>query len=153
MPNEMMDLEQLAKYLHRDAREVSKLASRGHQPVIASVEAAVRSAARDARVEFEARVPRDLQPDRQTTDVLMHIGREAVTNAVKHADAMVVAVSLAYADGWRLLVSDEGCGFDPNAGSGGFGLGSMRRRASDLGGTLEVISAAGRGTVVESYLP
>jgi len=32
MPNEMMDLEELAKYLRRDAREVSKLASRGHLP-------------------------------------------------------------------------------------------------------------------------
>src|SRR6476620_9194972 len=32
MENEMMDLAQLASYLHRDLREVSKLASRGHLP-------------------------------------------------------------------------------------------------------------------------
>src|SRR5947209_15454073 len=32
MGNEMMDLEQLASYLQRDVREVSKLASRGHLP-------------------------------------------------------------------------------------------------------------------------
>src|SRR5437588_12335116 len=32
MSNETMDLEQLASYLHRDVREVSKLASRGHLP-------------------------------------------------------------------------------------------------------------------------
>src|SRR5262249_25415501 len=32
MSNEMMDLEQLASYLHRDVREVTRLASRGHLP-------------------------------------------------------------------------------------------------------------------------
>jgi signal transduction histidine kinase len=51
-------------------------------------------------------------------------------------------------------VSDDGCGFDPAAvGREHFGLRSMRGRAADLGGRLEVTSAPGRGTVLRVEVP
>jgi two-component system sensor histidine kinase UhpB len=53
-----------------------------------------------------------------------------------------------------VLVRDDGCGFDPTAPSGGgFGVRSMRTRAADAGGRLEITSVHGRGTVVLAEVP
>ena len=79
------------------------------------------------------RVPADAQPDEPTLDTLVHIGREAVRNAVKHADPLAIWVVLEYADEWRLQVRDEGRGFDESDTGGGFGLDSMSRHAHALG--------------------
>jgi signal transduction histidine kinase len=120
-----------------------------------AVEAGVRVAARNARVAFDAkRVRGSGQADRATRDVLVHIAREAVTNALKHADPeAVVEVVLEHDDEWRLTVRDKGCGFDPSSASAGFGLESMREGARELGGSLRIASVAGEGTVVEATLP
>jgi NarL family two-component system sensor histidine kinase LiaS len=83
----------------------------------------------------------------------VHIGREAVTNAIKHADPDAIEVVLEYGDEWRLQVHDEGRGFDASRAVHGFGLESMRERAYALGGSLRITSVAGRGTTVEAVLP
>jgi signal transduction histidine kinase len=81
--------------------------------------------------------------------------KEALNNAVKHAHATEVVVSLATkADSFVLSVKDNGCGFDPakpdvNGGRGrGNGLNNMRRRLEELGGTCVITSRAGEGTQV-----
>jgi signal transduction histidine kinase len=139
------------------AREVmSGLAGDSRKPVIEAVEASVRTAARSTPLEFDAAgVPAHEQPDRPTLEALVHISREAVTNAVKHGDPTAIEVILAYTDEWLLRVCDQGRGFDEAAGSvgGGFGLGSMARHAHALGGFLLVTSARGEGTTVEARLP
>jgi signal transduction histidine kinase len=138
------------------AREmIEGLAGRDVEPVVEAVEAVVLTAARGVPLSFDAKgVASSAQPDRLTLQTLLHVGREAVTNAVKHAESPSVEVRLAHADEWRLQVRDRGRGFDPAAGAGGFGLGSMRRHALALGGSLRVISAAeGTGTLVEVVLP
>jgi signal transduction histidine kinase len=52
----------------------------------------------------------------------------------------------------RLCVTDDGTGFDPAAPADGFGLTSMRERASSVGGALRISSWPGRGTEVEAML-
>ena len=99
------------------------------------------------------RVPADAQPDEPTLDALVHIGREAVRNAVKHADPLAIGVALEYAEEWRLQVRDDGCGFDESDTGGGFGLDSMSRHAHALGGSLRVRTAVGVGTTIEAILP
>jgi signal transduction histidine kinase len=67
-----------------------------------------------------------------------------------------VSVVLRYEGGLRLMVSDNGRGFEAEHPAGrldSFGLTSMRERAMALGGQLEVRSAHGRGTEVEVVLP
>ena len=58
-------------------------------------------------------------------------------------------------DGLRLVITDEGDGFDGNfkSDTGGFGLASVRQRLELYGGTLQVISALGNGTRATVRLP
>ncbi len=77
---------------------------------------------------------------------------EAMTNAVRHADACTVDVLLrATTDALVVRVEDDGTGIRPDAG-GGVGLVSMRERATELGGWCTV-TPSGRGTVVLAHLP
>lgn len=140
------------------ARDViGGLVGRDREPVVEAIEGVVLSAARGVPLSFDAeRVVGSEQPDHLTLRTLLHVGRETVTNAVKHADPPLVEVCLARADEWRLQVRDHGRGFDPTAiDGGGFGIQSMRRHAEALGGSLRIVSAPGgsAGTLVEVVLP
>jgi signal transduction histidine kinase len=138
------------------ARDViGGLVGRDCKPVVEAVEAVVRTAARSVPLSFDANgVTTSVQPDQLTLETLVHVGREAVTNVVKHADASTVEVRLLHADEWRLQVRDHGRGFDPAEIDGGFGLESMRRHAQTLGGSLRIVSVLGTpGTLVEVVLP
>lgn len=86
---------------------------------------------------------------------LLRIIQEALTNARKHAHATHVRVSLAARDGTtEVTIADDGQGFDPGQVEGdGFGLRFMRERAQAVGGSLQVHSAAGRGTSVLVQVP
>jgi signal transduction histidine kinase len=88
---------------------------------------------------------------------ILRIGREAITNSVRHSGASNLLVSLKcerYT--LKLRVEDDGCGFEPGTnGSSGkhFGLIGMVERARSTGGTLKVESKPGRGTVIEAIVP
>jgi signal transduction histidine kinase len=85
-------------------------------------------------------------------DELYRIAQEALNNALKHAAPTAVRVTIRAEDKRLcLVVEDNGRGFDPqSAGSeGGLGLISIRERTQKLGGTLEIISAPGKGTTVK----
>jgi signal transduction histidine kinase len=138
------------------AREVvGGLVSQNYRPVVETVETVVRTAARSVPLSFDsAGVPASSQPDQLTLETLVHVGREAVTNAVKHADSLFVEVLLDHGDEWRLQVRDHGHGFDLADTGRGFGLDSMQRHAEALGGSLRITSAIGAaGTMVEAVLP
>ncbi len=78
---------------------------------------------------------------------------ESLTNVARHAHAHHCAVVLSRSNGdLCVCVTDDGLGPD-DAATPGHGLESMRRRAADLGGTLQVGRADPRGTVVSAVLP
>ncbi len=85
-------------------------------------------------------------------DALLRIAQEALANVAKHARARRADVALAFGEGVRLTVRDDGVGFDPDAVRSGFGLAGMRARMDALGGTLEVGSSPD-GTTVTAGLP
>lgn len=86
---------------------------------------------------------------------LYRLVQEALTNVLRHAKAKTVRVSLGEADGWlQLQIRDDGQGFNPDAvGAGHHGLLGMRYRIESLGGTLQLLSTPGRGTLVLARLP
>jgi two-component system nitrate/nitrite sensor histidine kinase NarX len=94
-----------------------------------------------------------LGPDREVQ--VLHIVQEALTNVRKHSNAHTVRVLLRCerADGYRILVEDDGQGLTPNGRAPlpgeRIGLSIMHERARRLGGTLRVESDAGEGTRVE----
>lgn len=90
--------------------------------------------------------------------ILLRIGQEAIVNAVKHAGAGKIDVELIFESRHvKLRIQDDGCGFDLHQAeikdNGHFGILGMRERASQLGGSLQVNSAPGKGTDIEAKIP
>jgi signal transduction histidine kinase len=87
------------------------------------------------------------------------IVQEAVTNAVRHSRAQNVRIeTLRQEHSVVCRIRDDGQGFDSAAiiagrGSRGLGLTGMRERATTLGGTLEIDSLPGKGTLISVRLP
>jgi signal transduction histidine kinase len=74
---------------------------------------------------------------------------EALQNAARHAPGSAVRVSLAEADGQVVFsITDDGPGFDPAIAPAGSGLRNMSDRLAALGGSCQVDSAPGRGTMI-----
>lgn len=88
---------------------------------------------------------------------VLRVAQEAISNALKHSHAKKIAVKLEFAGRqFRLIVVDDGSGFDPGASSsnsGGFGLVGMRERAAEMKGDLNVCSDPVNGTKVILAVP
>lgn len=86
---------------------------------------------------------------------LFRIAQEALNNAVKHADARNLRLTLSRkADSLELRIDDDGRGFDTEAvRSAGLGLTGLQERAGILRGTLEIRSQPGQGTTVIAVVP
>lgn len=86
---------------------------------------------------------------------LFRVLQESLSNALKHAQARQVRVSLHFSDAAVLLkVHDDGRGFDPRGSRPGhYGLVNMRERANKVGGEVTVESAPGQGTEVAFRVP
>ncbi len=113
-----------------------------------------------------SRAPATLTSELEAT--AFRIVQEALTNAAKHANATKIDVTLSETDGGlRVLVRDDGRGFDPREplngpnngaaeGTGNYqhvGLRQMRERLAALRGQLTVLSRPGAGTEVRAWLP
>ncbi|MCW2737536.1 ATP-binding protein [Nocardioides sp.] len=86
-------------------------------------------------------------------EAAFRIAAESLTNVVRHSHANHCAVHLQRANGdLRVQVSDDGWGLGVDQ-SQGHGLDSMRRRATDVGGSLTIDPADPTGTVITAVLP
>jgi signal transduction histidine kinase len=108
-------------------------------------------AAQTTRITFRLEgAPRPLRAE--VADQLLRMGQEALTNALRHAQASQICVELTFAEEeLRLCVTDDGRGFamETPAPKGGFGLTGLRERAGLIGARLSVDSQPGCGTRVE----
>ena len=87
---------------------------------------------------------------------LLRIGQEALNNAIRHASAQTILLTLTYAPSQiQLQIQDDGQGFDPQLklSSGGFGMMGMQQRSDRLGGTFTISSKPGHGTEVRLTVP
>ena len=95
----------------------------------------------EVRVQGERTLPLDIE------QAAFRILQEALANIVRHSRARSAEIDLIYTGlDVTCTIRDDGIGFDPDKARDGFGLRSMRERASALGSTLEVESVAGEGT-------
>jgi signal transduction histidine kinase len=162
------DIERAREYLHRLGEigqqslkemrllvyELRPLALR-EEGFVGALNQRLDAVERRAGVEARMVTEGKLELPENVEEALYRIAQEALNNALKHAAPTSVEVTIR-ADGRRveLEVADDGRGFDLDAveGGGGMGLVSMRERAEKIGGTLQVISAAGEGTRVKVCL-
>lgn len=86
---------------------------------------------------------------------LYRMAREALANALQHAQAHRITLRLETVPAYvRLVVEDDGRGFDPSqASEGHYGLIGINERTRLLGGTLDLCSYPGNGTVVDIKVP
>jgi signal transduction histidine kinase len=109
----------------------------------------------DARVTLtfeERRAPTRLDNEVETT--VYRLVQEALSNAVKHAEARQITVEIAEADEVvTVVVSDDGSGFERAQRNEGFGLLGMQERAGLVEGTVSIESSPGHGTTVRATVP
>jgi signal transduction histidine kinase len=87
-------------------------------------------------------------------DALFHVGREGITNMLRHAQATEMELRLLYRpDGVILEMYDNGLGFEYDPTASGFGIRTMQRRCAKVRATIVIESAVGRGTKVVVRAP
>jgi signal transduction histidine kinase len=151
-------LEDLLQQANEGQKQVRALVLELRSGELDQLQGGLTGALRRLAADIRARAGYDVslsladEPDvaPSTKVALAKISQEAVCNAAKHARAqrldLVLEVDPEYV---TLRVADDGHGFDPlQPYPGHFGLQSMRERAAAVGGTLDLISAPGRGTEV-----
>ena len=107
----------------------------------------------DLRVERS--VQRRLAPLVEST--MYRILQEALTNVARHAQARMVGVVLKHENSvLELVIRDDGVGFDPAAAlseASGLGLHGMHERVALLGGSVQIASRRGHGTMIRARIP
>lgn len=122
--------------------------SSGLLPALARL--AQRTGAGEIRVHLDAP---PLEVGGPIAEILYRIAQEAVGNALRHSNGRNVWIRLRRDDpGIRLVVADDGHGFDHSRSQGGLGFDGMHQKAADAGGNL-VITSDAEGTVVQAEVP
>jgi two-component system, NarL family, sensor kinase len=141
-------LRRLVRYLTRSPV--------GHAGLAETLTLPVGQLQADSRIRFAAQIDGTVEANADVQLGMYLIAKEALHNAVKHAGASMISVSLApNAEEIRLAVVDDGVGFDANdsARAPHPGIDLMKQRAIELGGVVEIRSRHGRGTTVSALIP
>jgi two-component system, NarL family, sensor histidine kinase UhpB len=120
-----------------------------------ALRALVASVARDARLDVTPEIDPDLPPLTAEQELVVYrVAQEALTNALRHAEASALRFTLnADGDEVVLVIEDDGRGFDPRRVAGASGVRGMRERALLVRGRLDIDSTPGGGTTVRLRAP
>jgi signal transduction histidine kinase len=103
-------------------------------------------------IKFTLREPEEEQDIRLGANIrreVFLIFKESINNMVRHSGCTEASIEFQIADGRLALeVRDNGKGFDTSHDADGHGLMSMRARAKDIGGKLQIVSNSNQGTTV-----
>jgi len=131
---------------------VDALGRTSDEPLGFVLHRAARQVADRYNANLEVELDDSVHADDEQRHALIRITREAVSNAIRHGRADRVQLRLdRHGQRRRLLVQDDGEGFDPvsvRQHAGGYGLTSMEERASSVRGAFSIDSTPGHGTTV-----
>jgi len=125
------------------------------KPLALAVRELVEEMRAKVPMEIVLQIDEDLPLNRGVENHLFRLVQEAMSNTFRHARASRMEISLKRrGDAVQLLVQDNGVGFDPQAKrQTSYGLTNMEERASELGGSVRITSAPGKGTRVDIRIP
>ncbi|RMH04444.1 MAG: PAS domain S-box protein [Nitrospirae bacterium] len=157
-------LEHVYEHVSQISDEIRRLAYQLHPSKIEDLglEVALESLVKDfsrlrgISVGFQAKdVPRAVPLP--MASCLYRIAQEGLMNIARHAYATNVEITLERRDGGlRLIIKDNGVGFDPatlRAGPHGLGLVTMQERIRHVNGILSLQTAKGKGTELAAWVP
>jgi signal transduction histidine kinase len=91
--------------------------------------------------------PARLHPDLGLN--LLRIAQESIANALRHAQPQTIQIRLIYSpQNLKMTIRDDGCGFEPQLPSPGFGLMGMQQRAARIGADWHLVSEIDQGTSI-----
>ena len=139
--------------LDESRRAIAALTKPIDQPLYVALTSEAKEVASRVGIEVDLDLDQTIEVDGTTRETLLRIVREAVTNAGRHGEAGHIFIRLSNGAGLHLEVKDDGKGFIPVDDGSGFGLHSMRERATALGGEFRLASSPGNGTEIQVVLP
>lgn len=146
--------EASARAIEESRRAIEALSDPSDDALDVAVRRAVAEVADRAGRPVTYELAPGLRVPAALADQLVRVAREAANNAVRHAGASAITVSLrTLHDRVVLVVTDDGVGFDPSVSRPGYGLRSMRERADSVGGSLAIDPASDGGTRVRLEVP
>lgn len=92
--------------------------------------------------------------DKHRQLILFRIIQEAITNILRHAQPSTISCKVSY-DHRKvcIVLSDDGTGFELEAGNAGAGIQNMKHRCKLLKGSMEILSQKGLGTTIKIAMP
>jgi signal transduction histidine kinase len=153
-----VDVQELSsaadRALDEARRAITVLSAAAPQSLVGAVAQTAEDLGARLGVAVRLEVADDIDTPPDVTEHVLRIVREAITNAATHGGPTVVTVTVRRDDGVRVVIEDDGCGFDPELETrSGFGLVSMRERADAIGAGFALASAPSLGTRIELALP
>ncbi|TVY05550.1 sensor histidine kinase [Paenibacillus cremeus] len=107
-------------------------------------------------MEIDLELTEDIKLPKGIEDHLFRITQEAMSNALRHSKATKLEVRLTKpsADAVRLLIRDNGVGFNMDEKKqASYGIMTMKERVIEIGGSLNLITAPGKGTRIDIRIP
>ncbi len=105
-------------------------------------------------IEFKFDIKGNAELSLVIREALFRIAQEALANIARHSSASLIDIFLEYeTDLVKMIIEDNGHGFDKNMRHGGLGLYSMQERAEVLGGSFSIESSQEQGTRIMVTLP
>jgi NarL family two-component system sensor histidine kinase LiaS len=155
-------LRELRDTAQEALREMRLLIFELHRPTLeqggltAALQTRLDAVERHGGIQAELQVEGSEQLPRPVQAEIYNIAQEALNNALKHAHAQHVSIRLHFKEAvTEMEISDDGVGFDPARErlSGGFGISGMQERCQKIGGSMQIDSAPGKGTIVSVRIP
>lgn len=154
--NTKTQLEGILLQAHEDTRRLSHNLAPIYLEKYGLEEAVQQFASENSREECKVWanvIPAGKQIPKQQATVLYRVAQELTQNAIKHAEASEISIQVFISDDLRLMIEDDGKGFDFESVKNSNGMAGIIRRARQLNGSFEIDSSPGQGTIATFVLP